>query len=465
MIPASHHLSPAATRRRQRASIGAPFFNLTRKYGMTTNQDLSGRRDEAIPRGVSNLHRIFAARSKNAELWDVEGRRYIDLAAGIAVLNVGHNHPQVLAAVRAQLEQFTHTCFQVTPYEVYVKLAERLNDLVPGNTPKKTLFVTTGAEAIENAIKIAKYHTRRSGVISFSGGFHGRTMMGMALTGKVTPYKAGFGPFPGDVYHIPYPVAYHGTTPEQSLRALEELFRSDIEPARIAALVIEPVQGEGGFYAAPPDFLRSLRDICDTHGILLVADEVQTGFARTGKMFAIEHAGIEADLVTVAKSLGGGFPIAGVVGKADIMDSVPPGGLGATYGGPPVGCAAGLAVLDIIEKEKLCERAEAIGNRIVSWGRKLQGKTSSVGDVRAIGAMSAIELVKEGEADRPDADLTKAVVAEAMKQGVILLSCGARGNVIRFLPPLTIGDELLDEALGIVSNVVLGLAGGVRKAS
>ena len=432
---------------------------------MATNTELSARREAAIPRGVSNLHKIFASRSRNAELWDVEGNRYIDLAAGIAVLNVGHNHPKVLAAVRAQLEQFSHTCFQVTPYAPYVELAERLNDLVPGDTPKKTLFLTTGAEAIENAIKIAKYHTRRSGVVSFSGAFHGRTMMGMALTGKVTPYKAGFGPFPGDVYHIPYPVAYHGKTPEQSLRALDDLFRSDIEPQRIAALIIEPVQGEGGFYAAPAEFLRSLRSICSEHGILLIADEVQTGFGRTGKMFAIEHAGIEADLVTVAKSLGGGFPISGVIGKADIMDSVPPGGLGATYGGPPVSCAAGLAVLDIIEQENLCARAVAIGERIVEWGRALQKKTTCVGDVRSAGAMSAIELVKDGNAEQPAPDLTKAVVAEAMRQGVILLSCGARGNVIRFLPPLTIGDELLDEALGIVSNVILGQAGGVRKAS
>jgi 4-aminobutyrate aminotransferase/(S)-3-amino-2-methylpropionate transaminase len=398
-------------------------------------------------------------------LWDVEGRRYIDLAAGIAVLNVGHNHPKVLAAARSQLEQFTHTCFQVTPYEVYIELAERLNALVPGDTPKKTLFVTTGAEAIENAVKIAKYYTRRSGVISFSGAFHGRTMMGMALTGKVTPYKAGFGPFPGDVYHIPYPVAYHGTTPGQSLHALDELFRSDIEPSRIAALIIEPVQGEGGFYAAPPTFLRALRELCSKHGILLIADEVQTGFGRTGKMFAIEHAGIEADLVTVAKSLGGGFPIAGVIGKAEIMDAVPPGGLGATYGGPPVGCAAGLAVLDIIDEENLCERAQEIGARIVSWGDALQSKLSSIGEVRAIGAMAAIELVRDRDADQPDPDLTKAVVAGAMKEGVVLLSCGARGNVIRFLPPLTISDALLDEALGILSNVLLGVAGGVRKAS
>ncbi|MEX2124076.1 MAG: 4-aminobutyrate--2-oxoglutarate transaminase [Woeseia sp.] len=432
---------------------------------MATNKQLSARREAAVPRGVSNLHKVFAARSRNAELWDVEDNRYIDLAAGIAVLNVGHNHPRVLAAVRAQLEQFTHTCFQVTPYAVYVELAERLNDLVPGDSPKKTLFLTTGAEAIENAIKIAKYHTRRTGVVSFSGAFHGRTMMGMALTGKVTPYKAGFGPFPGDVYHIPYPVAYHGKTPEQSLRALDDLFRSDIEPSRIAALIIEPVQGEGGFYAAPAEFLRSLRNICDEHGILLIADEVQTGFGRTGKMFAIEHAGIEADLVTIAKSLGGGFPISGVIGKANIMDSVPPGGLGATYGGPPVGCAAGLAVLDIIEQENLCERAQAIGRRISAWGDALQRKTSCIGEVRATGAMSAIELVKFGDAEQPDPELTKAVVAEALRQGVILLSCGSRGNVIRFLPPLTIDDALLDEALGVVSNVILSLAGGVRKAS
>jgi 4-aminobutyrate aminotransferase / (S)-3-amino-2-methylpropionate transaminase / 5-aminovalerate transaminase len=432
---------------------------------MATNQQLTARRQSAIPRGVSNLHSIFASRSRNAELWDVEGRRYIDLAAGIAVLNVGHNHPKVLEAVREQLEHFTHTCFQVVPYEPYVRLAERLNELAPGSTPKKTIFLTTGAEAIENAVKIAKYHTRRTGVVSFSGAFHGRTMMGLALTGKVAPYKAGFGPFPGDVYHIPYPITYHGTTSRQSLRALDDLFRSDIEPSRIAALIIEPVQGEGGFYAAPPEFLRSLRDICNDHGILFIADEVQTGFARTGRLFAIEHAGIEADLMAVAKSLGGGFPISGVIGKADIMDSVPPGGLGATYGGPPVGCAAGLAVLDIIEQEQLCERARAIGERIKGWGARLQTKTGCVGDVRTTGAMAAIELVTDGDADRPDPELTKAVVHETIGHGVILLSCGARGNVIRFLPPLTISDQLLDEALGVVGEVILGLAGGVRKAS
>ena len=432
---------------------------------MTTNQELIQRREAAVPRGVANQHRIFAAKAKNAELWDVEGRRYIDLGSGIAVLNVGHNHPKVVAAVREQLDRFGHTCFQVTPYEVYVRLAERLNALAPGETPKKTLFVTTGAEAVENAVKIARFFTRRSGIVSFTGAFHGRTMMGMALTGKVAPYKAGFGPFPADVYHIPYPIAYHGKTEAQSLQALEILFRADIEPSRIAAIIIEPVQGEGGFYAAPAGFLKALRKLCDEHGIMLIADEVQTGFARTGRMFAIEHAGIEADLITVAKSLGGGLPIAGVIGKADVMDSVPPGGLGATYGGPPVGCAAGLAVLDIIESENLCDRALAIGKRIVAWGETLEKATDCVGEVRALGAMAAIELVKGGNADEPDPDLTKAVVADALKRGVVLLSCGARGNVIRFLPPLTISEALLDEALGAVRESVLGLASAVRKAS
>jgi 4-aminobutyrate aminotransferase/(S)-3-amino-2-methylpropionate transaminase len=432
---------------------------------MTSNKALTERRTAAIPAGVANLHKVFAERAENAELWDVEGNRYIDLAAGIAVLNVGHRHPKVMAAVREQLEHFSHTCFQVTPYEGYVRLAERLNALAPGATPKKTIFLTTGAEAVENAVKIARYHTGRSGIVSFAGAFHGRTLMGMALTGKVAPYKAGFGPFPGDVFHIPYPIEYHGKTEEESLAALDELFHSDIEPTRIAAIIIEPVQGEGGFYAAPRSFLRALRELCDLHGILLIADEVQTGFARTGKMFAIEHAGIEADLITVAKSLGGGLPISGVIGKAAVMDSVPAGGLGSTYGGPPVGCAAGLAVLDVIESENLCARAEAIGRRILAWGDALQRSTDCIGQVRATGAMAAIELVKAGDADRPDADLTKAVVADALSKGVILLSCGARGNVIRFLPPLTIEDALLDEALDKVRDAILGLAGNVRKAS
>jgi 4-aminobutyrate aminotransferase / (S)-3-amino-2-methylpropionate transaminase / 5-aminovalerate transaminase len=432
---------------------------------MSRNDDLIRLREAAVPRGVKNQHAVFAARAKDAEIWDVDGRRYIDLAAGIAVVNVGHNHPKVMAAVRDQLERFAHTCFQVTPYEPYLRLAERLNRLAPGASPKKTVFLTTGAEAVENAVKIARYHTGRTGIVAFAGAFHGRTLLGMALTGKVSPYKAGFGPPPAEVFHVPYPVRYHGRTPEQSLAALDDLFQSEIDSARVAALIVEPVQGEGGFYAAPPGFLRSLRELCTRLGIVLIADEVQTGFGRTGRMFAIEHAGIEADLITVAKSLGGGLPIAGVIGKAGIMDSVPPGGLGATYGGPPVGCAAGLAVLDVIEEEDLCARAEAIGRRIEAWGRDLGKETRSIGDVRTLGAMSAIELVHDGDAGRPDADLTKAVVAGAIAEGVILLSCGARGNVIRFLPPLTISETLLDEALAIVRRVILDLTNCARKAS
>ncbi|MCI0518097.1 MAG: 4-aminobutyrate--2-oxoglutarate transaminase [Woeseiaceae bacterium] len=432
---------------------------------MSTNKQLLDRRNAAVARGVGTQHTVFAQKALGAEIWDVEGNRYIDLATGIAVNNVGHNHPKVIAAVREQLEKFCHPCFQVTPYEVYIRLAEKLNQLAPGTTPKKTLFLTTGVEAVENAIKIARYHTRRTGIIAFSGAFHGRTMMGMALTGKVAPYKAGFGPFPPDVYHIPYPIEYHGKTAEASLKALDALFKSDIEPSRIAAMIIEPVQGEGGFYAAPTSFLRTLRDICDEHGIVFIADEIQSGFARTGKWFAIEHAGIEPDLMTVAKSLGGGLPLSGVVGKASIMDAPMPGGLGGTYGGPPVGCAAGLAVIDVIESEKLCDRAVAIGRKIASWGASLQKATDCVGDVRTTGAMCAIELVKDGDADQPDADLTKAILAEALKKGVILLSCGARGNVIRFLPALVISDKLLDEALSLVRETIIGLSNNLRKAS
>ncbi len=432
---------------------------------MSTNKQLLERRNAAVARGVGTQHTVFAQKALGAEIWDVEGNRYIDLASGIAVNNVGHNHPQVIAAVKAQLEKFCHPCFQVTPYEVYIRLAERLNELAPGPTPKKTLFLTTGVEAVENAIKIARYHTRRTGVIAFSGAFHGRTMMGMALTGKVAPYKAGFGPFPPDVYHVPYPIEYHGKTVEASLRALDALFKCDIEPSRTAAMIIEPVQGEGGFYPAPVSFLQSLRKICDEHGIVLIVDEIQSGFARTGKWFAIEYAGIEPDLMTVAKSIGGGLPLSGVVGKASIMDAPLPGGLGGTYGGPPVGCAAGLAVIDIIENEKLCDRAVAIGKKIALWGALLQKSTDCVGDVRTMGAMCAIELVKGGDADQPDADLTKAILAEALKKGVILLSCGARGNVIRFLPALVISDKLLDEALSPVRETIIGLSNKLRKAS
>jgi 4-aminobutyrate aminotransferase/(S)-3-amino-2-methylpropionate transaminase len=431
---------------------------------LTTNKELLARREAATPRGIGTQTTIFADKARNAEIWDVEGNRYIDLAAGIAVVNTGHNHPDVIAAVAAQLERFSHTCFQVAPYDVYVELAERLIAAAPGVTPKKAMFLNTGVEAVENAIKIARSHTGRSGVIAFSGAFHGRTMMGMALTGKVVPYKKGFGPFPAEVFHVPYPIDYHGVSVEDSLAAIETLFKSDVEPTRIAALIIEPVQGEGGFYPAPAEFLQQLRRICDEHGIVMIVDEVQTGYARTGTLFASERVGIEPDIMTLAKGIGGGFPLSAVVGKANIMDSADPGGLGSTYGGSPIGCAAGLAVLDVIEKEQLCDKSMAIGQQIRDWAEAMQKETNCIGDIRTTGAMSAIELVKNGDADRPDAELTKQIAAEALKRGVIMLTCGSRGNVVRFLSPLTIGEELLGEALEIIGGVIRELTSEVRKA-
>ena len=421
---------------------------------MATNKELQAIRDVATPQGVGIQTKVYADKARNAEIWDVEGNRYIDLAVGIAVCNTGHNHPDVVKAVKDQLDRFSHTCFQVAPYDVYVRLAERLNEMAPGNTPKKSIFLTTGAEAVENTIKIARRYTGRTAVISFTGAFHGRTMMAMALTGKVMPYKQGFGPFPAEVYHVPFPIEYHGITVEDSIAALDKLFKADVEPDRVAAIIIEPVQGEGGFYPAPEGFLQTLRDICDEHGIVLIADEIQTGFARTGKLFAVEHAGIEPDLMTLAKGLAGGFPLAGVVGKAEIMDSIHAGGLGGTFGGSPIGCAAAHAVLDIIDKDDLCGRAVRIGEQIRSWALELQSATRCIGDIRINGAMSAIELVEDGDANSPAADITRAVAAEAADQGVIILTCGTRGNVIRFLPPLTISEEMLAEALTIIGDII-----------
>lgn len=417
------------------------------------NASLQQRKDKAFARGQGTLTHAYIEKARNAELWDVEGKRYIDLGSGIAVVNTGHNHPKVQAAVQAQLEKFSHTCVMVTPYESAVELAEKLNDAAPGDTPKKTVFVTTGAEAVENCVKIARAHTGRSGVIAFQGGFHGRTNLTMGLTGKIAPYKAGFGPFPGEIYHAPYPNEYHGVSTEDSLAALNMLFTCDIEPSRVAAIIIEPVQGEGGFYPAPPAFMQALRKLCDQHGILLIADEIQTGFARTGKMFASEYAGIEPDLMTMAKGIAGGFPIAAVVGKAEVMDSPLPGGLGGTYGGSPIGCAAALAVLDVIKDEQLCERAVHVGNSIVERLRGLQTKyPQTIGNIRNLGAMIAMELVSDGDVNQPNTELTKALVGEAARQGLILLSCGIRGNVIRFLPALTITDALISESMDLLEQ-------------
>ncbi|MCX7050381.1 MAG: 4-aminobutyrate--2-oxoglutarate transaminase [Proteobacteria bacterium] len=425
---------------------------------MPTNADLARRRAAAIPRGVGNSLQVYAERASNGEIWDVEGRRYIDFGSGIAVLNTGHLHPKVQGAVAAQLARLSHACFQVTPYENYVALAERLNDLAPGPGPWKTIFLTTGAEAVENAVKIARYHTGRSAVISFGGGFHGRTLACISLTGKVHPYKAGFGPMLPDIYHAPFPMEYHGITVEASLAAIEHLFKHDVDAQRVAALIVEPVQGEGGFYIAPPVFLRELRTLCDRHGILLIVDEVQTGFARTGKMFAIEHSGVVPDLMTVAKSLAGGVPLSAVVGRADIMDAPLPGGLGGTYAGSPLGCAAALAVLDVIESEGLCARAERQGAMLRARLQDMRSRWSCIGEVRGLGAMVAMELVRDRRPDSPDAEITKALVQSAGRRGLVLLSCGIYGNVIRFLAPLTMPDAQLAEGLAILEAALEDVA-------
>ena len=419
-----------------------------------SNSDLQARREAAVPRGVSNSLAIYVDRAANAEVWDVEGRRYIDFGTGIAVLNTGHLHPKIKAAIAAQLEKFTHACFQVTPYDTYIELAERLNAIAPGKSPKKTIFLTTGAEAIENAVKIARHHTKRSAVITFSGGFHGRTFLGISLTGKVQPYKAGFGPLMPEIYHVPFPMAYHGVTVEDSLQALDNLFKADVEPARVAAIILEPVLGEGGFYQAPIELLRKLRGVCDQHGILLIADEIQTGFGRTGKMFAVEYSGVEPDLMAIAKSVAAGVPLSAVIGKANIMDSPPPGGLGGTFAGSPLACAAGLAVLDVLQEEQLVQRANHIGKFMTSRLNGLQVRFPSIGEVRGLGAMVAIELVKNCSADQPDAELAKQLVQAAGRHGLILLSCGVYGNVIRFLAPLTITDAALKEGFNLFEQAL-----------
>ena len=426
-----------------------------------SNAAISARRNEAIARGVGMTTQVYVDRARNAELWDVEGRRYIDFAAGIAVVNTGHLHPRVVAAVSGQLERFSHTCHQVVPYEHYVRLAERLNALVPGDFAKKTAFLTTGAEAVENAIKIARAATGRSAIIAFSGGFHGRTFMAMALTGKVTPYKTAFGAMMGEVFHAPFPVPLHGITVDASFQALDRIFKADVDPSRVAAIILEPVQGEGGFYPAPHEFIIRLREICDKHGILLIADEIQTGFARTGKMFAMEHHAVAADLTTMAKGLGGGFPIAAVVGRAEIMDAPGPGGLGGTFGGSPIGIAAAHAVLDVIADEKLCERAEMLGARLKQRLASLQEKVPEIADVRGPGFMNAVEF-NLPHAATPNPDFANTVRLKALARGVILLTCGVYGNVIRFLAPLTIEDGVFAEALDGIEDALLDASAEAR---
>ncbi|HSN93348.1 MAG TPA: 4-aminobutyrate--2-oxoglutarate transaminase [Anaeromyxobacteraceae bacterium] len=418
---------------------------------MSENASLRARREAVTPRGVGITAPFFVKRAENSELWDVEGRRFIDFAGGIGVLNTGHRHPRVVAAVREQLDAFTHTAYQVAAYESYVALAERLVRIAPGRHAKKATFFSTGAEAVENAVKIARAATGRSAVIAFTGAFHGRTLLGLALTGKVAPYKLGFGPFPGEVFHVPFPMALHGVTTDHAVEALHRIFKADVEPRRVAAIVVEPVQGEGGFYPAPPELMRALRRECDQHGILLLADEVQSGFARTGRWFAMEHHDVVPDLVTVAKSLGAGLPISGVIGRAEIMDAPEPGGLGGTYAGNPLAVAAAHAVLDVIEDERLVERASALGDRLRARLASLRARAPGIAEVRGPGAMIAVELMKGGS---PDPEAAKRVQARALERGLLLLTAGVHGNVIRFLFPLTIQDPVFEEALDVLEGAL-----------
>ena len=429
---------------------------IPRSDATLTNAALLARREAAVPRGVASAAPIFADRAENAELWDVEGNRYVDFAGGIAVLNTGHRHPKVVEAAKAQEDRFTHTSFQVVPYEPYVALAEKLNALAPGDFAKKTLLVTTGAEAVENAVKIARAATGRPGVIAFTGGYHGRTLLTLGLTGKVTPYKKDVGPFPADIFRAPFPDARNGVTVEDALKALETLFLTDADPSRVAAIILEPVLGEGGYHPVPTEMWQALRAICDKHGILLIADEIQSGFGRTGKWFAIEHSGVVPDLITVAKSMAGGYPVAGIIGRAEVMDALAPGGLGGTYGGNPVACAAALAAIEAIEAEGLNDRSLALGalfrERFAEMGAGVA--PYRMWDIRGFGAMIAVEFVSDFDSATPDAAFTKSVVAHALKRGLILLACGMHGNALRIMVPLTASDAIIEEGLAMFEGAL-----------
>ena len=417
-----------------------------------SNHEIEARRDKAVARAISFSSTFVAERAENAEVWDVEGKRYIDFCGGIGCQNVGHRNPRVVAAIKDQLDHLTHTCFQVTPYKSYIELAERLNALLPGQFAKKSLFFSAGGEAVENAIKIARYYTRRPALITFTNGYHGRSYMGMGLSARMVPFKEGFGPFPGQIFRMPFPDDFHNVTFEDTKRAFETLFRSDCPPNQIAAMFFEPVQGEGGYNIASRDFLEYLRALCDEHGIVLVADEIQTGMGRTGKMFAMEHYGIHPDLTCIGKSIGGGLPISGILGKADVIDSVPLGGLGGTFGGNPMSCAAALAVLDAIEQENLLQRGLEMGLQIDARLRKMgqQNSFNCIGDVRALGCMNAFEIVKDRDSREPDSEFTAKIVSMALNNGLILLTAGPARNVIRLLVPLTATPEIVDEGLDIL---------------
>jgi 4-aminobutyrate aminotransferase / (S)-3-amino-2-methylpropionate transaminase / 5-aminovalerate transaminase len=416
------------------------------------------RRAKAVSRGIGMGAGVMAAKAENSEIWDIEGNRYIDFGGGIAVVNTGHRHPLVMKRVYEQLEKVTHTCAMVMPYTPFIEVCEKLNAVAPISGEKKSALVTTGAEAVENAVKYARAYTGRSDVIAFHGGFHGRTLLGMALTGKVLPYKAKFGPMPAGIWHVPFPVEHRGITVEDSIHAIELLFKCDVEPQRVAAIIIEPVQGEGGFYVAPKELMVALRKLCDEHGILLIADEIQSGFGRTGKFFAMEHFGVEPDLMTSAKSLAGGFPLAAVVGKAKIMDAPDPGAIGGTYAGNAIACAAALGVFEAFETEDLLNKSLKQGETIMKRLKSIKAKNKGMpmGDIRGLGAMCAFELVTKQGSDEPDATGTKTLVAKCLERGLLILSCGIYANTIRLLTPLTASELVLNEGLDVLEAAILG---------
>ncbi|MEL6362933.1 MAG: 4-aminobutyrate--2-oxoglutarate transaminase [Pseudomonadota bacterium] len=419
-----------------------------------SNEALIARRVEALPAGLPSKSGIYAERAEGAELWDVEGKRYIDFIGGIGVLNAGHRHPKVVEAIKRQADNFIHTCFGIAQYESYVDLAERLNRLAPGPSRKKTALFNSGAEAVENSVKFARRITGRQGIIAFEGAFHGRTLLATTLTGKSKPYKVGFGPLVPAIFHAPYPDEYHGISVQGCLACLEHIFKTAIPADEVAAFIVEPVQGEGGFNPAPKAFLEGLRRICDEHGILLIADEIQSGMGRTGKMFAFEHSGVEPDMICIAKSIAAGLPLSALTGKADLLDKIAPGGMGSTYGGNPIACAAALAVLDIFEEENLLQRADEIGTQVAASWRELQaGPAKGVfGDVRQVGGMIAVECVKENDPRQPNGELAGKILLEARERGLIMTTAGAYAQCLRCLVPLTISDDLLQEGLGIFAD-------------
>ncbi|MFJ5297295.1 4-aminobutyrate--2-oxoglutarate transaminase [Pseudomonas sp. NPDC088368] len=421
----------------------------------TRNDQLLALREQHVARGVATAHPVVVARAQGTELWDVDGKRYLDFVGGIGVLNTGHNHPRVVEAVRKQVGEVSHASFQVVAYESYINVCARLNKLVGGGEHYKSVLFTSGAEAVENAIKIARGYTNRPAIISFRGGFHGRTLLGVTLTGMSQPYKQNFGPFPADIFHTPYPDAFRGMTTEKALQALDEVFATDVAPERVAAIIVEPVQGDGGFLAAPVEFMRALRERCTRHGIVLICDEIQAGFGRTGTMFGFQHSGVQPDLVTTAKSLAGGLPLSGVVGRAEIMEAPTPGGLGGTYGGNPVACAAALAVLDLFEQEDLLAQGERLATQLRAGLLDLQKSHPRIGEVRGLGFMLAIEMVAADAAQTPDAVLAQNVIDHAREAGLLVIKCGVHRNIVRFLAPLTTTPEQIDEALQALKQALL----------